>query len=492
MPRRATPFELVLPVREPGVPAYRWLYSALRAEILEGRLRPGTRLPGSRDLGGQYGLSRGTIVNAFEQLAAEGYVQGSVGSGTFVSNTLPDEIEVTRGAVHPELRHTTPRRRVSDYARRVTPFSMLEVRPSRAFRANLPALDLFPLARWAQVTARRLRRAPTSLLLGCDPMGYGPLRQAVADYLNASRGVKCVPAQVAIVSGIQEALDLVARLFLNPGDRVCMEDPGCTGASIVFAAFGARISRAPVDDEGMEVCAAPFRGARLVYVTPAHQFPLGTTMSLSRRLALLEWARKSGALIFEDDYDGEYRYSTRPIPALQGLDRSGLVLFAGSFSKVLFPSLRLGYLVVPLDLVPRFAATKSATARHPPLLEQAVLCDFITEGHFGRHLRRMREVYAERLSVLLEGARERLAGLLELSSVEAGLQTAGWLTCGVSGERAAKAAATRGVEVTPLSSYRIGPPGREGLQLGFAAVDTREIRRGIRELAIALQGKAPA
>jgi GntR family transcriptional regulator/MocR family aminotransferase len=490
MPKRATPFELILPVREPGEPAYRWLYTALRAEILEGRLRPGTRLPGTRDLGGQYGLSRGTIVNAFGQLQSEGYVEGSVGSGTYVSKTLPEELSVTRGAAHPQPRPMAPGRKLSDYGRRVTPFGVLEVRPSRAFRSNLPALDLFPLALWAQVTARRLRRASTSLLLGCDPMGYGPLREAVADYLNASRGVKCVPAQVAIVSGVQEALDLAARLFLNPGDRVCMEDPGYTGAAIVFAAFGARISRAPVDDEGMVVRAERLRGSRLVYVTPAHQFPLGTTMSLSRRLALLEWARKSGALIFEDDYDGEFRYSTRPIPALQGLDRSGLVLFAGSFSKVLFPSLRLGYLVVPPDLVPRLAATKSVTVRHPPLLDQAVLSDFITEGHFGRHLRRMREVYAERLSVLLEGAQERLAGLLELSSVEAGLQTAGWLGPGFSGEHAAKAAAARGVEVTPLSHYRLGPPGREGLQLGFAAVDTREIRRGVRELAIALEEKA--
>ena len=320
-------------------------------------------------------------------------------------------------------------------------------------------------------------------------MGYGPLQAAVADYLNASRGVKCVPEQVAIVSGVQEALDLVARLFLNPGDRVCMEDPGYTGAAIVFEAVGARVSGAPLDDEGMGLRAASLRGSRLVYVTPAHQFPLGTTMSLPRRLALLEWARRSGALIFEDDYDSEYRYSTRPVPALQGLDRNGLVLFAGSFSKVLFPSLRLGYLVVPPDLVSKVGATKSVTSRHPPLLEQAVLCDFITEGHFGRHLRRMREVYAERLSVLLESARERLAGLLEISKVEAGLQTAGWLCGATSGESAAKAAAARDVEVTPLRRYSRGCLAREGLQLGFAAVDTGEIRRGVRELAAALEAE---
>jgi GntR family transcriptional regulator/MocR family aminotransferase len=248
-----------------------------------------------------------------------------------------------------------------------------------------------------------------------------------------------------------------------------------------------------LDDEGMQLRARRLRGARLVYVTPGHQFPLGITMSLARRLELLEWARKTGGLIFEDDYDSEYRYSGRPVPALQGLDRNGVVLFAGSFSKVLFPSLRLGYLVIPRDLVGYFAAAKSVTSRHAPLLEQVVLCDFITEGHFGRHLRRMREVYAERLSVLLECARERLAGLLEISSIEAGLQTVGWLRNGLTGERAMEAAARREVEVTPLSWYDFrGGDGvaREGLQLGFAAVDAQEIRRGVRELAVALKAEA--
>jgi GntR family transcriptional regulator/MocR family aminotransferase len=351
----------------------------------------------------------------------------------------------------------------------------------------VPALDLFPTTLWAQITARRLRRVPASLLLGCDPMGYGPLREGVADYVGTSRGVKCVAGQVVIVTGVQEALDLVARLFLDSGDRVCVEDPGYPGAAGVFEAAGAKISAVRVDDEGMELRETSLRGARLVYVTPGHQFPLGITMSLPRRLALLEWAGKSGALIFEDDYDSEYRYSGRPVPAMQGLDRGGQVLFAGSFNKVLFPSLRLGYLVVPPDLADRFAATKSVSSRHPPLLEQAVLCDFITEGHFGRHLRRMREVYAERLSALLDGAREQLAGLLEISSVEAGLQTVGWLGGGIDEETAATAAAARKVEVTPLGSYSRGHSQRPGLQLGFAAVDVREIRRGVRELAAALE-----
>jgi GntR family transcriptional regulator/MocR family aminotransferase len=507
MPKKTPPFALMLPPREPGAPAVRWLYGALRAEILDGRLRPGARLPATRDLATQYGLARGTILEAFEQLKSEGYVEASVGSGTYVARVLPDRLlEVGRPARpsrtvrerSPEEREEErrPPRRLSDYGRRVRPFPDLDVAPRRAFRPNQPAVDLFPTILWAQVTARRLRRATGNLLLGCPPLGYRPLQEAVAAYLTTARGVKCTPEQVAIVSGVQEALDLVARLFLNPGDRVAIENPGYIGAAFAFEACGATIVPVPLDDEGLTLGDA-LKGARLVYVTPAHQFPLGVSMSLPRRLALLAWARATGALIFEDDYDSEYRYSGRPVPALQGLDRQGQVLFAGSFSKVLFPSLRLGYLILPEDLVDRFAATQSVTHRHASLLEQAVLADFLAEGHFGRHIRRMREIYSERLSVLLAEARTHLAGRLDISNVEAGLQTVGWLRGGIRGETAEKAALARGVEVTSLGRYAQPPmpetpetpeKAENGLLLGFAAVDVPEIRRGVRELALALEG----
>jgi GntR family transcriptional regulator/MocR family aminotransferase len=285
---------------------------------------------------------------------------------------------------------------------------------------------------------------------------------------------------------------MAARLLLNPGDRVCVENPGYPGAILAFQAFGAKIFASGSDEEGIEIRRLPSRGVRLIYVTPGHQFPLGTTMSLSRRLQLLEWARKSGALIFEDDYDSEYRYSGRPIPALQGLDVNGLVLYAGSFSKVLFPALRLGYLVIPSNLVHHFEAIQSLTSKHAPVLEQLVLSDFIAEGHFGRHLRRMREIYAERLSVLLEQARLRLSGLLEISKVEAGLQTVGWLCPGIDSESVAAAAAKRHVDVIPLDRYSLGRVMPPGLQLGFAAMDVKEIGRGVRELAIALEGEQKA
>jgi GntR family transcriptional regulator / MocR family aminotransferase len=492
MPKRIPSFDLPLPLREAETPAYRQLYEAMRTAILDGRLGPGTCLPATRDLARQYQLSRGTVVNAFDLLKSEGYLQGSMGSGTYVSKVLPDELlDVKLNRQRARDREPPappkPRRRVSSYAQRARPFPSFDARPARAFRANVPALDLFPTSLWGRLAARRWRQVTTSLLSGCDPMGYRPLREAVANYLTSSRGVRCSPEQIAMVSGVQEALDLVARLFLNPGDRVCMENPGYIGAALVFESVGAKISAMSLDNEGMQLRTRGLRGARLVYVTPGHQFPLGIGMSLSRRLQLLEWAANSGALIFEDDYDSEYRYSGRPVRALQGLDRAGSVLFAGSFSKVLFPSLRLGYLVIPPDLLDYFAAAKSITTRHAQLLDQAVLCDFITEGHFGRHVRRMRGVYAERLSVLLESARDKLAGLLNISNVEAGLQTVGWLRGGIAGESAARAAVARNVEVVPLSRYTRGRAKQDGLQLGFAAMDTRELKRGVEQLALALK-----
>src|SRR5438477_4804245 len=318
MPKHTTTLPLSLPAPRSGTPLYHWFYEELRSAILEGRLKPGARLPATRDLARQYGLSRATVVTAFEQLKSEGYVQGKVGAGTYVTQVLPDELLQVGGISYGGA--SQPRRVAwSDYARRLKAFPEAGLRPARAFRANQAALDAFPTLLWAQVASRRLRRVSANLLAGGEALGYRPLREAVADYLNTSRGVKCSAEQVLIVSGAQEALDRTARVLLNPGEPVWMEEPGYPGASVVFRAIGAKICSVPVDDEGvdMERGIRRWRRARLVYVTPAHQFPLGVTMSLRRRLALLVWARRSGTLIFEDDYDSEYRYSGRPIPAMQ-------------------------------------------------------------------------------------------------------------------------------------------------------------------------------
>ena len=488
MSKRISTLPHLLPPRGAGESVARWLADGLRASILEGRLRPGARLPATRDLAREYGVARGTAVAVFDELAAQGYLRSVVGSGTFVNDTLPVDLSPSarNAAAPPPAGASGATAARSPFARRANSFGALTPGPARAFRTDLPALDLFPTTLWAQVAGRRLRRATANDLRGCEALGYPPLRAAVADYLRTARGVRCDAAQIAIVSGAQEALDLVARLLLSPGGNVCMEDPGYIGATRVFEAWGARLTPVSVDGEGMRI-PAPRTRAALAYVTPAHQFPLGVAMSLPRRLALLEWARAERAWIFEDDYDSEFRFAGRPLPALQGLDAHGVVLFSGSFSKVLFPSLRLGYLVLPPALVDTFAAGLSIVTRHAPVLSQAVLADFLRDGHFGRHIRRMREIYAERWTVLRESARSELAGLLEVSPIEAGLQTPAFLAAGIDDLAAARAAAERGVETTPLSRYARRALRRGGLQLGFAPVEPREIRRGVRELARALE-----
>ena len=488
MPRSAGSLDLVLGPRPRGQSAQRWVYEGVRAAILEGRLRAGTRLPASRDLARQHGLARGTVVSAFAQLQAEGYVRSTVGAGTFVGEVPPDALLGTgRPPPGPSRPGRSPSIRLSRFGRRVSAFPVLEPRRTRAFRADLPALELFPATLWAQTTGRVLRRASTRLLLGCEPLGHWPLRDAVAAHLRSARGARCEPEQIAIVSGVQEALDLAARLLVDPGDRVCLEDPGYGGAARAFSAVGARLVPVRVDSEGLVVDRRRLRGARLVYTTPAHQYPLGVTMSVARRLALLRWARGSGAVLFEDDYDGEYRYQGRPIPALQGLEPDAPVLLAGSFGKVLFPALRLGYLVVPAGLVERVAALRSATVRHPPVLDQAILAAFIEEGHLARHVRRMREVYAERRTALYEAAERLLGERLMLSPVEAGLQTTGLLGPGLRAEPVVRAAEAHAVEVTALGREWRGRDRREGLQLGFAAVPPDEIRRGVEVLARVLE-----
>jgi GntR family transcriptional regulator / MocR family aminotransferase len=489
MAKRTTQLALMLPPREPGTPVTRWLVAALRAAILAGRLRPGERLPATRDLAGQYALSRGTIVGAFEQLMSEGYLEARVGSGTRVARTLPEGLlEIARRARAPSPPARTRPRRISEYGLRVRRFPDLEGGPARAFRANRPALDLFPTALWAQLAARRLRRAPSDLLLGCAPLGYRPLQEAVATYLTTSRGVECAPEQVAIVSGMQEALDLVARMLLDPGDRVAIEDPGYIGAAFVFEAVGATVVPIATDGEGITLDRPALAGARLIYVTPAHQFPLGVGMSLARRLALLEWAHATGAAIFEDDYDSEYRYAGRPVPALQSFDQRGSVIYSGSFSKVLLASLRLGYLVVPPELVDKFAAARFLTDRHSSVLEQAVMCEFLIKGHFGRHIRRTRELYASRLMTLREALHSRLAGIIDLPNIEAGTHIPAWLKQGLRADDIAAAAAKKNIAAIPMRRFVLQTARPEGFLLGFAPYTPRQIRQGVDTLAAVIEG----
>ena len=476
-----------------SVPLYRQLYDGIRRAILAGRLKAGTRLPSTRELAGELGVSRNTVMNAFEQLLAEGYVEGHTGSGTFVSRTLPDELlnaraSERRAARTRPLRRALSKRGASLAATHIN-ISRFEGR-ARPFRPGTPALDAFPFELWSRLTARHWRRPRRDLLNYGDPAGHAPLRAAIAGYLGAARAVVCEPEQVIVVAGAQQALDLAARVLLDPGDAAWVEEPGYLGAKGALAAAGARLVPVPLDENGMDVEAGAGAepSARLVYVSPSHQYPTGVTMSLARRLALVEWASRAGAWILEDDYDSEYRYEGRPLAALQGLDAEGRVIYLGTFSKVLFPALRIGYMVVPTDLVGTFCAARALSDRHSPTVEQAVLADFIEEGHFARHVRRMRALYATRQAVLVEEARRELKGLLEVETSAAGLHLMGWLPEGSDDRVAARAAEAHGVDAQPLSSFCLARPRRGGLILGYAAYDAAEIREGVKRLAAALRG----
>ena len=395
----AAPFTSVPLEESSSTPLYYQVYQRLRASILLGQLSPGTRLPSTRQMAYDLGVSRNTMMSAFDQLIAEGYVEGHVGSGTFVSPTLPEELLEARLKTKPILRIETNRRSLSGRGKAIAKTSVTVAAPAgrlRPFVPGIPALDQFPMSLWSRLVARRWRDESRRLLNYGPAAGYMPLREAIAAYLGPSRGVQCKPDQIVIVSGTQQALDLSARVLLDPGDSVLVEEYCYSAARAAFKGAGACLVPVRVDDAGLDISdpAASSSNARVAYVTPSHQYPLGVTMSLSRRLALLDWANRTSAWILEDDYDSEYRYVARPLAALQGLDKSGRVIYIGTFSKVLFPSLRLGYMVVPSDLVEPFARARAGVGWCCPFIDQAVLADFISEGHFTRHIRRMRSIYA--------------------------------------------------------------------------------------------------
>lgn len=474
-------------------PLYQQLYSHMRTAILSGELKGGTKLPSTRALGDELGLSRNTIINAYAQLMAEGYLESITGSGTFVARVLPENLLTTpRRPRRTETRPSQSRPpRFSENATAQLATPQMSPPPSASTRqstrrpplnSGLPALDEFPYDLWSRLVVRQARRMPNSAFPYQEPGGYGPLREAIAAHVTISRRVHCTPEQVVMVSGSQGALDLASRMLISAGDPVWLEDPGYLGARGAFAGVGAKIIPVPVDQEGLVVEAGIARApqARVVYITPSHQFPMGVTMSLSRRLALLEWAKRADAYILEDDYDSEYRFAGRPLAALQGLDDADRVIYIGTFSKVLFPALRIGYLILPRPLVEPFLSVRRLIDIHPPMLEQAVLCDFITEGHFTRHLRRMRVVYAERRAALLEGLRSLP---LEIFSAEAGIHCLGWLPEDMDELALIQKAAAQGIDLTPLSKYAIEPMPRKGLLMSYGGYSVPDIRIWTQKLA---------
>lgn len=474
-----------------STPLHRQLYEEVRTAILEARLAPGTRMPASRDLARGARISRNTVLAAFQQLLAEGYLTSRAGSGTYVAEAIPD-LQTPARSDESGVPSTGGPRALSALGRRLTSGQVLPrdfpVR-SDTFRSGLPALDEFPYAIWRRLLDRRLQSSSSKLLAYGDPQGYRPLREAIAQHLSAARGARCSPDQIVVLSGSQQAVDVLARVLVDPGQSVWFEDPGYYIARAALEAAGARIVPVGVDREGLVVDEGERTepGARLAYVTPSHQHPLGTVMSLPRRLALLRWAERSGAWVIEDDYASEYRYAGRPLAALQGLDDHGRVLYVGTFSKVLFASLRLGYVVAPPDLVSAIVAAREVSDRQSPTLLQAVTADFMLEGHFSRHLRRMRTLYAHRQRILVEAAAEHLNGLLELRPAEAGMNLVGWLPPGVDDRVAARAAERAGLYAPPLSRYAVRPLTRGGLVLGYTGLPDERIVAGVRQLADALR-----
>ncbi len=495
MTRRALLADLPIDLGQKGVPIHEALYEALRGAILGGRLRPASRMPSSRDLGQQLGVARGTVVTVYERLRGEGYLVARTGSGTIVATTLPDRwfraAQPSGEAPRGEGRSLP----LSQWGQLVTrsPFALRPRRAPLPFRPHIPAVDMFPAEEWGRMVARRARRDEKILLGDGDVRGYAPLREVLGEHLRVARGVQCTAEQIVILPSVQQALDIAARLSLNPGDSIWMEDPGYIGARAVFAATGAKMIPVPVDGEGIDVAAgiqlAP--EARLAYVTPGHQAPLGVTMTIERRLALLRWAGQRRALVIEDDYDSEYRYEGRPVPALQGLDRSGVVLHVGTFSKTLLPSLRLAYAVVPEGILDAFVAAKSILDRFTPSILQTALTDFIEGGHFGRHLRRMREIYAERRAVLLAALGSELGDRLTVVGASAGLGVAVTLPAGFDDRALEAALAAESVEVSSLSRHSLRPERAiHGFLLGFAPFSPVRIRRAVAALARPLRAAA--
>lgn len=471
------------------VPVYQQVYLGVRKAICEGIVEPGSRLPSTRSLSSDLGVSRNTVVMAYEKLRGEGYTVGRGGADTRVAANIPDR--VMRASITPiasRQRRAVPR--VSSLAKTLEGQWKLAAPPLEsppgAFRAGVPATDLFPYALWGRLLSRRWSRVTARDLGYSSLQGYQPLRAAIASYVAAARGVVCSPEQVFLVGGAQGAISLAAKLVLDRGEKAWIEDPGYLGARNALLTAGAELVPVSVDAEGLRVDdgirLAP--DARAVFVTPSRQMPMGVTLSKARRAQLLQWAARQKSWIIEDDYDSELRFAARPLPALHSEDTAGCVLYIGSFSKVLFPALRLGYLIVPPELVDVTMGVRYGHDIHPPMLEQRVLTDFLEGGHFERHVRRLRQVYFERQDTLRDAVRRQLRGILEIPPNEAGLFVTAWLN-GISDVEATRAAARHNVDVLPVSRLAMGPCP-SGLVLGYAGLNVTDILEGVRGLAMAL------
>lgn len=448
----------------------RQIYRQLRERILDGRLKSGDRLPASRELAEALAVARKTITNVYDLLISEGFLDSRRGSGTFVADGFALRAKPADGVVSP-VKVPEQWNRLSDslvLSPRNFPFD---------FTVGVPNITRFPFPLWQSLHGSGARMLSKSTNAYAEPQGYAPLREAIAKYTSFTRAVVCDSKDVIVTNGAQQAFALISYLLVRPGTVVAMEQPGYERARWLFEAHGARIVEVPVDQEGLVVERLP-RQAKLIYVTPSHQFPLGVRMSLPRRLALLEWAASHGAAVIEDDYDSEFRFEARPLDSLQSLDRQGVVLYVGTFSKVLFPGVRIGFIVAPEPIRRALVAARQLTDWHGPLLTQAALARFIHEGHLARHIRKMRHIYAERRQELIRRLQAPLADWLDLWPSVAGLHIAASLKHGLSGDAVAKSAENLGVGVESLKEH--------GIALGYGLIDASQIQEGVRRLMKAI------
>jgi len=485
-----------------GAPLYEQIYAAVRDAIVGGSLRPGAKIASTRALAAELSVSRFTAVTAVERLLAEGYLTSRARSGLFVAATIPEQ-RMRAVASRGSARAAGAGGRAPELSQRGTALSAVVITGPRSeegprpFHPRRPALDAFPIRLWTRLLARHWRTGGAAALDYGDPAGYAPLREAIAAHIGVSRGVRCAPHQIVVTSGAQQAFDMLFRILLDPGDQVWMEDPGYLDVRAALVGAGAAIVPVPVDDGGIDVDAGIRRAprARLAVVSPSHQYPSGATLAAPRRAALLDWARGAGAWVVEDDYDCYFRYRGRPLPALQRFDAesthggAGRVIYVGTFSKTMFPSLRLGFCIVPEPLVDAAVNARAVASRNAPLADQAALAAFIAEGHYDRHLRRARLIYQERHEAMRAAFARELAGVLSLLPAAAGTHVVarfvgrhGRARGASAPVRVARAAAADGLVAFPLSRYCLEPPAEDALVLGYGAITPRRIAAGAAKL----------